>query len=122
MVKYFTPEEVSRHNCIEDCWVSIHYNVFNLTELIAQNPGELSAPLLKAAGTSLSHWFNKDTGDIKTFIDPIKNIRLPYTPSGRFVDVLPSDPSIVKCIKDTPWWLDTKYIVGKVIEIFDYLL
>lgn len=115
MVRYYTAEEVARHNCHEDCWVSIFHNVFDITELIAQNQGELTTPLIKAAGTSISHWFNKDTGDIKTYIDPEKNIRLPYTPGGRFVDVPPSDPRVLSFAKDKPWWLDSKFMVGKVI-------
>ena len=114
MVRYFTPEEVARHNYREDCWVSIFDNVFDITQLMAHSPGDLSAPLLKAAGTSISHWFNKEDGDIKTFIDPEKNIRLPYTPAGRFIDVPPPDPSILAGNKERPWWLDNKYIVGKV--------
>ena len=113
MVKYFTAEEVARHNCQEDCWVSIFTNVFNITPLIKENLGDLSAPLLKNAGRSLSHWFNKDSGDIKSFIDPKRNFRLPYTPEGRFVDVPPPDPREF-LTKEKPWWMDTKYMVGKV--------
>jgi cytochrome b involved in lipid metabolism len=127
MVKYFTPEEVARHNCREDCWVSIFYNVFDITDLIAQNPGELALPLLKSAGTSISHWFLKDTGDLKTYIDPEKNIRLPYTPGGRFIDVPPPLPRVLSVNKEKPWWLDQKYMVGKVNSYvirsyFSYLL
>ena len=120
MVRFFTPEEVARHNCREDCWVSIYDNVFDITALILQGPGELSAPLLKAAGTSISHWFNREDGDIKTFIDPEKNIRLPYTPAGRFIDVPPPDPRVLTVNKEKPWWLDNKYIVGKV-KRFKYM-
>ena len=117
MVRYFTAEEVARHNCREDCWVSIYDNVFDITPLVVQGPGELSAPLLKAAGTSISHWFSKEDGDLKTFIDPEKNIRLPFTPAGRFIDVPPPDPRVLNVNKDRPWWLDSKYIVGKVMSL-----
>lgn len=116
MVRYFTTEEVARHNCTEDCWVSIYSNVFDVTQLIASNPDrQLSAPLLKAAGSSVSHWFDKATGDVRTYIDPVRNVRLPFTPDGRFIDVPPPDPRVLTAAKDKPWWLDTKLIVGKVI-------
>ena len=40
MVKYFTPDEVSMHNCAADCWVSIFENVYDLTTLLEENKGE----------------------------------------------------------------------------------
>ena len=115
MVKYFTPEEISIHNCAEDCWVIIYDNVFDLTLLIEGNPGDLIQPLLKNAGMSISHWFNKSTGEVKTYVDPEKNISMPYLPEGRFLHVPPENPtpwSTLDFIK--PWWKDEQYIVGKV--------
>ena len=53
MVKYFTPEEISIHNCAEDCWVSIYDDVLDITALVGANPGDLIQPLLKNAGTSM---------------------------------------------------------------------
>ena len=42
MVKYFTADEVAMHNCAEDCWVSIFDNVYDLTELLAENKGNFT--------------------------------------------------------------------------------
>jgi cytochrome b involved in lipid metabolism len=95
MVKFFTPEEVSIHNCAEDCWVIIYDDVFDITPLIAANPGELIQPLLKNAGMSISHWFNEKTRAVKTFIDPAKEITMPFLQEGRFLHVPPETP--------TPW-------------------
>ena len=117
MVKYFTPEEISIHNFANDCWVIIYNDVYDITSLIQENPGDLIQPLLKNAGLSISHWFNVTNRDIKTFIDPIKNISMPYLPEGRFVHVPPEDPQPWSTISyEKPWWKDEKYIVGKVLK------
>lgn len=115
MVKYFTPDEVAIHNCAEDCWISIYDNVFNLTSLIAANRGVLADPIIREAGRSVSHWFNPKTGDIKTFVDPVRNIVMPYTPDGRFIHVPPADPTDWDTEYELPWWKDPQYMVGKVV-------
>jgi hypothetical protein len=114
-MKYFTTEEISYHNFSEDCWVIIFDNVYDLSELIRENRGILANPLIEAGGTSISHWFDEKTGDVKTYIDSIRNIRMPFTPYGRFIHVPPPDPiDKVESIA-IPWWKDEKYIIGKVI-------
>jgi hypothetical protein len=114
MVKYYTPEEVALHNNADDCWVSIYEKIYNLTALIAANRGVLADPIIKSAGTSISHWFREDTKDVKTFIDPERNIRMPYTPHGRFIHVPSPDPTDNCAIIDTPWWVDDSYVIGQV--------
>jgi len=114
MVKYFTEVEISLHKNPEDCWVSIFENVYNLSELIKENRGILAHPLINAAGTSISHWFNEKTGDVKTYIDPVRNIEMPYTPYGRFIHVPPEDPLDMVEAVAFPWWKDRRYIIGKV--------
>ena len=115
MPKYFTPEEVSVHNCGEDCWVIVYDNVYDLTALVSANPGELAQPILKNAGMSVSHWFNKATRDVKTYVDPIKNIVMPFLPEGRFLHVPPEDPQPWSTASyENPWWKDEKFIIGKV--------
>jgi hypothetical protein len=113
-MKYYTSQEVAMHNCSEDCWVSIYDKVYNLTPLIKENRGDLALPLIKAAGTSISHWFDKDTGDVKHHVDPVRNIRMPYTPYGRFIHVPPPDPLDHCPSVELPWWFDTKYVAGRV--------
>jgi hypothetical protein len=114
MVKYYTQEEIAFHSHADDCWVSIFDDVFDITELLRQHRGPLSVPLLTAAGTSLSQWFNVRTKDLKTYIDPLRNIELPYTPDGRFIHVPPSDPLDMSESVALPWWKDTQFIIGKV--------
>jgi Cytochrome b5-like Heme/Steroid binding domain len=109
----YTPEEVAVHNIAEDCWVSIFDKVYDVTELIAENRGVLADPIIRSAGCSISDWFDEKTRDVKTYVDPKRNIVVPYTPHGRFIHVPSSEPSD-EDIVETPWWLDNRYIIGKV--------
>jgi hypothetical protein len=118
-MKYYTAEEVGVHNSADDCWISIFKNIFDLTTLLKENRGELALPLITAAGTSISHWFNEKNGDVRTFVDPEKNITLPYTPYGRFIHVPPSDPRDRSPIVPLPWWKNGKYIVGQVRKLIN---
>jgi hypothetical protein len=118
MVKYFTKEELAVHNNPEDCWVCIFDKVYDISELIMENRGVLSNPLVEAGGSSISHWFNEKTGDLKTFIDPVRNIEMYYTPNGRFIHVPPTDPVDRTEVVSLPWWRDSKYIIGQVGRIF----
>lgn len=121
MVKYYTPEEVALHNNADDCWVSIYEKVYELTSLIAENRGILADPITKSAGSSISHWFKADTKDIKTFIDPERNIRMPYTPYGRFIHVPSPNPMDNCAIVDEPWWMNKRYVIGQVSHSPKYI-
>ena len=113
---YYTEEEIAIHNSHDDCWVSVFDNVFDLTGLIAENRGDLTRPLEKAAGQNISHWFDAATGEVKTHIDPERNIRLPYCPEGRFVHIAPPDAREWDTSFAKPWWRDEQYIVGKLTQ------
>ena len=113
-MKYFTADEVAMHNCAEDCWVSIYDTVYDITALIEGNRDILAEPLIKEAGKSISHWFDQKTRDIKTYMDPVRNIQMPYTPHGRFIHVPPADPCEWSTDYELPWWKDQSYMIGKV--------
>jgi len=65
--RYYTPYEVSSHNTAKDCWLSFLGGVYDVTELV-QKPGMLAAPMIKAAGTDVTHWFDAKTGDVKYYV------------------------------------------------------
>jgi cytochrome b involved in lipid metabolism len=62
---YITPATVAEHNTHTDCWVSFLGKVFDLTKLVAENEGILTQPIVAAAGTDISQWFNPNTGDVR---------------------------------------------------------
>ena len=126
-MKHYTAEEVSIHRTVDDCWLSIFDNVYDITQLIADNRGPLADPLINQAGFSISHWFDPKTKELKTHIDDIRNLKVPYTPEGRFIHVPPSDPIEWDTLSvPLPWWEDEQYIVGNVsyiseIDIYIYI-
>ena len=117
---FYTNEEVALHCIPEDCWVSIFDHVLDVTSLIQS--GKDTKTILKYAGKSVSHWFdnNKETGEIsiKTFVDPLRNVSLPYLPEGRILHVPPPDPlsgpEVNIDVFSTPWWKQSILFIGKV--------
>ncbi|XP_076019337.1 cytochrome b5 domain-containing protein 1 [Genypterus blacodes] len=112
--KYFTPNEVSAHNTPEDLWVSFLGKVCDLTPLIDQCKDDvLLRPIIECAGKDISYWFNTDTKDVLTHVDPITNCVRYYTPRGRFVHVPPAGPRSDWATDFVrPWWRDQQYQVG----------
>ncbi len=62
--RYYTPTEVKSHNSANDCWVVIFDDVYNVTELVQKNYSKETEPIVKAAGTDISHWFDKHTREV----------------------------------------------------------
>eukprot|EP00842_Homolaphlyctis_polyrhiza_P005281 jgi/Hompol1/5754/HPOL_002075-RA len=116
--RYFTPEEVERHNSPDDCWLSWLGLVYDLSKLVAENRGDpLLLPILKNAGKDISHWFDRKTGDLKVHIHPLTNCIVPYTPEGRFIHVAPPIPrgDWTGDAGTMPWWLDKEeYCIGNL--------
>lgn len=112
--KYYTPNEVAIHNATADIWVSYLGKVYNLTKLVQENrENELIKPILASAGKDISHWFDSETGDIKTYVDPETGIKQYYTPHGRFIHIPPSHPSSNWAVDfGKVWWKNPIYELG----------
>uniref|UniRef100_A0A8C4SCZ6 Cytochrome b5 domain-containing protein 1 n=1 Tax=Erpetoichthys calabaricus TaxID=27687 RepID=A0A8C4SCZ6_ERPCA len=114
--KYYTPREVSSHSCINDVWVSYLGEVHDLTSLVQENKGNILIwPIITSAGKDISHWFDPETKDIRTHIDPMTGCKKYYTPYGRFLHIPPPLPRTdwqndFGC----PWWKDRKYHIGSL--------
>ena len=64
--RYYLPSEVAVHNTKDDCWVSFFGQVFDLTRLLQDNFGtELCDPLVLAAGTDITFWFDPVSRDVR---------------------------------------------------------
>ena len=60
--RFYTPKEVSLHSTGTDCWVSFFDKVFDLTLLLSKNhDSTLCDPIVLAAGTDITHWFDPET-------------------------------------------------------------
>ena len=115
--RYYTPSEVGMHDRADDLWVSFFnkarcsppalepdslprspqakrcVQVYDLTELVEQNSGNLVQPIIQAAGTDISHWFDPNSHDLRKHIDPETQLDVPFLPMGRFLHAAPAGPS-----------------------------
>lgn len=128
--EYYTANEVAEHNAPNDCWLSWLGHVYDLTDLAKKYEGNPQlTPILQNSGSDISHWFDQKTGDPKTHIDPVSNLRVPYTPMGRFVHIPPPTPRTDYNYLDgdghedddgtqyLPWWKDKKkYRKGRLSQ------
>jgi cytochrome b involved in lipid metabolism len=59
---FYTPKDVREHNTHDDCWVSLFNKVYDLTKLLHENNGKCECdPIVLAAGTDVTHWFDPKT-------------------------------------------------------------
>ena len=111
--RYYTPAEVTAHNRADDLWVTMFQKVVDLTDLVASNPGHLVEPMIEAAGTDISHWFDSVTKDVRTYIDPETELEVPFCPMGAFLHCPPPMPTADWSSNiGKPWWKDPKLRIG----------
>jgi cytochrome b involved in lipid metabolism len=103
--RFYTPNEISKHNSADDCWVSFFGKVYDLTVLIQTNYSKLCDPIIKVAGADITHWFEASTHEPKTYIHPETNLQTTYCPNGRYLHIplLEPDSEWIGDI-ETPWW------------------
>jgi cytochrome b involved in lipid metabolism len=59
---FYTPKDVREHNTHDDCWISLFNKVYDLTKLLHENNGKCECdPIVLAAGTDVTHWFDPKT-------------------------------------------------------------
>jgi len=91
--RYYTPKEVASHNKPNDCWVSFFDEVYDLTTIIQKFYGKETDPLVKAAGSDITHWFDSKTREPKTFVSSKNNVIEYYCPYGEYLHIPPAGPS-----------------------------
>ena len=72
--------QVRQHCSYDDLWVVIFGQIFDLTELVRLSRGSEVMPMVDAAGTDISHWFDGATEDIRMHVTPVTEEVAPYTP------------------------------------------
>eukprot|EP00930_Biecheleria_cincta_P052651 TRINITY_DN37935_c0_g1_i1.p2 TRINITY_DN37935_c0_g1~~TRINITY_DN37935_c0_g1_i1.p2 ORF type:complete len:241 (+),score=49.93 TRINITY_DN37935_c0_g1_i1:124-846(+) len=111
--RYYTAADIADHKTAHDCWVSYFGKVYDLTPLLAEYDGPLAKPLIDAAGTDISFWFDEATGQPITHVDPITGLEEIYCPQGRYIHVPPQGPEAGWATNfGTPWWEDKRYFIG----------
>ena len=111
--RYYTPSEVAAHNRADDLWVSFFGRVYDLTTLVGENPGSLVTPIIDAAGTDISHWFDPVSKHVRTYVDPETELEVPFTPMGAFLHCPPPGPTAQWSSNiGKPWWKDRSLAIG----------
>lgn len=111
--RFYTSADIVKHNSDHDCWVSFFGRVYDLTPLLAEYSGPLASPIIAAAGSDISHWFDEATAQPKTHVDPVTGMEEIYCPWGRYIHVAPQGPeSGWDTSFGTPWWEDRRYYIG----------
>lgn len=93
-----------------------------MTKLIAANfESTLCDPLVLAAGTDITHWFDPNTREPKTFIHPETNLETTYTPSGRYLHIpaMAAASNAATEVSDfnVAWWNNTdEYCIGNLTK------
>ncbi|OHT17137.1 Cytochrome b5-like Heme/Steroid binding domain containing protein [Tritrichomonas foetus] len=113
--RWILPSEVLAHNTSQDCWVSFLDHVWDLTTLVKDHANDPEyQPIIKAAGTDISHWFNPKTKDIRTIIDPDTELVTPHLAVTELLDVAKIEPDLGVVPPRKPWWKDESRIIGKL--------
>lgn len=113
--RYYLPEDLESHSGIEDCWLSLHGRVLDLSSLLIARKGDpLCKPIAQHAGRDVSHWFDPNTIHPRQRVDAERGVKVYYLPQGRFLHV-PSDlPGEFDSSFSEPWWKDKQYEIGKL--------
>lgn len=115
--RYYTPSDVRNHSSSHDCWVSYFGKVYDLTPLLAEYDGPLAVPIIEAAGTDISHWFDEVTRQPLMHINPETGLEEVYCPWGRYIHVPPQGPTSDWATDFvTPWWEDPRYYIGSFTQ------
>lgn len=107
--RFFTAEEVSNHNTANDCWVVLFGEVYDLTAIVQKNiANPLTTPLLQAAGTDITYWFDTASREPRVRTDPTSGQQDFYCPKGRYLHI--DSEGEVK------WWKDSSHIIGRLTK------
>lgn len=118
--RFFTPKEIRQHSFADDAYVSLNGKVLDLTPLIQhylKRPkfSFLVNPLIRVAGTDITHWWDPEQDDLKTSVDVNNGLRTYAQPLGRFAHVPTIYPdSNIDLDYDLPWWKDPQYVIGEL--------
>ncbi|XP_071888328.1 cytochrome b5 domain-containing protein 1 [Anas platyrhynchos] len=110
--RYFTPREVAAAARRGRPWLSALGRVFDLEPVLRERRGDPSLrPLLEALGTDISHWFDPQTGEPRTRVDPRTGCVSFRSPGAALLGDPPPTPSS-DWVPPPPWWRDPRREVG----------
>ncbi|CAE7864225.1 unnamed protein product [Symbiodinium microadriaticum] len=85
----------------------------DLTPLLKEYDGPLAQPIIAAAGSDISFWFDEATGKPKMHVNPDTGLQEIYCPWGRYIHVPPQGPeSDWGTDFAVAWWENPRYLIG----------
>lgn len=109
--RYYLNSELAAHCTANDVWVSFFGDVYDLTRLVQTNiSSNLVEPIIGAAGTDITHWFDSKTKEPRKMIDS-NGKEVFYCPNGQFLHLETSED-----ITTIPWWKNQDFLVGKLTK------
>lgn len=69
--KIFTKDEVAKHDNINDCWIILADNVYDVTKYVKEHPGG-SRPLQNFSGTGKDHIAEFEQGYSKAALNKLR--------------------------------------------------
>ncbi|XP_037661923.1 cytochrome b5 [Choloepus didactylus] len=102
-VKYYTLEEIQKHNHSKSTWIILHYQVYDVTKFLEEHPGGEEVLREQAGGDATENFedigHSTDARELsKTFI--IGELH----PDDRSKLVKPSDTLITTVESHSSWW------------------
>lgn len=68
--RYYINSELASHCTANDLWVCFFGDVYDLTRLVQSNiQSALVEPLVNAAGTDITHWFDSKTKEPRKMVN-----------------------------------------------------
>lgn len=109
--RYYINSELAAHSSPNDIWVCFFGDLYDLTHLVQSNiASPLVEPLIEAAGTDITHWFDQKTKEPRKQVDE-EGKEVYYCPNGPFLHL-----DISEDITSIPWWKNQSYLVGKLTK------
>ncbi|XP_036608230.1 cytochrome b5 [Trichosurus vulpecula] len=110
-VKYYTLEEIQKHNHSKSTWLILHYKVYDLTKFLDEHPGGEEVLREQAGGDATENFedigHSTDARELsKTFI--IGELH----PDDRYKIKKPTDTYITTTDNNSSWW--TSWVIPAI--------
>ncbi|XP_068962327.1 cytochrome b5-like [Petaurus breviceps papuanus] len=110
-VKYYTLEEIQKHNHSKSTWLTLHYKVYDLTKFLEEHPGGEEV-LREQAGADATENF-EDVGHATNARELSKTYIIgELHPDDRHKIKKPSDTLIATLDNNSSWW--TSWVIPAI--------
>ncbi|XP_043861196.1 cytochrome b5 isoform X1 [Dromiciops gliroides] len=110
-VKYYTLEEIQKHNHSKSTWLILHYKVYDLTKFLEEHPGGEEVLREQAGGDATENF--EDVGHSTDARELSKTYIIgELHPDDRWKIKKPSDSLITTHDNESSWW--TSWVIPAI--------